>query len=329
VTAVEHFHNYLYGTKIKIFTDHAPLTHLLTKKNPHPRMERWMLRLKRYELEFFHKAGKDNVVADMLSRLLNAEDINENSADDYLDVIVAGVNKTTETPQESTVPDNQRILVVEGEDVSCKNSSVVGRDSEQLINEQDQDEDIRWIMNRIKDYGHIRPKITNFANKDQRAYFREFENLKIKNNLLYRLHKESRARHFEQLVLPKASVERIINQIHAGRFSGHLGISKTWGKVNERFYRPNLKDKIREYIKACDVCQKTKITISSPKAFIRPIFPHRINQIVATDFAGPFRETVRKNKYLLVITDLYGKWLELIPTPNKETMTASKAIVEH
>ena len=151
VTAVENFHNYLYGTKIKFFTDHAPLTHLLTKKNPHSRMERWMLRLERYELEFFHKAGKDNVVADMLSRLPSAEDINENSADDYLDVIVAGVNKTTETPQESTVPDYQGILVVEGEDVSCKNSSVVGRDSEQLINEQDQDEDIRWIMNRIKD----------------------------------------------------------------------------------------------------------------------------------------------------------------------------------
>jgi len=69
-----------------------------------------MLRLERYELEFFHKAGKDNVVADMLSRLPNAENIHENSADDYLGVLVAGINKSTETPQESTVLDKKGIL---------------------------------------------------------------------------------------------------------------------------------------------------------------------------------------------------------------------------
>jgi hypothetical protein len=69
VQAVEHFHTYLFGRKFKLFTDHEPLTWLTNKKKPHARMERWMIRLEYNELEVAHKPGKDNIVADMLSRI--------------------------------------------------------------------------------------------------------------------------------------------------------------------------------------------------------------------------------------------------------------------
>jgi len=41
--AVEHFHTNLYGGKVKIFTDRAPLARLANNKNPPSRIKRWML----------------------------------------------------------------------------------------------------------------------------------------------------------------------------------------------------------------------------------------------------------------------------------------------
>jgi hypothetical protein len=69
VMAVEHFHQYLYGKQFTVYTDHLPLTWLLNKKNPHHRLERWLLRLSLYNLVIAYKPGKENLIADFLSRL--------------------------------------------------------------------------------------------------------------------------------------------------------------------------------------------------------------------------------------------------------------------
>ncbi len=45
IVTVEHFHAYLYGKNFTVKTDHLPLTWLWNKTNPHPRLERWMMRL--------------------------------------------------------------------------------------------------------------------------------------------------------------------------------------------------------------------------------------------------------------------------------------------
>ena len=58
VMKVENFHLYLYGTKFKIFTDHLPLTLIWTKKNLHPRIVRWMMRMPLYEFKVIYKSGK-------------------------------------------------------------------------------------------------------------------------------------------------------------------------------------------------------------------------------------------------------------------------------
>jgi len=49
--------------------------------------------------------------------------------------------------------------------------------------------------------------------------------------------------------------------------------------------------------------------------------------MIASDFAGPFNKTHNGNKYIQVITDLYTKYMMVIPQPNKETKTASTTIV--
>ena len=57
--------------------------------------------------------------------------------------------------------------------------------------------------------------------------------------------------------------------------------------------------------------------------------PEHTNHMIASDFAGPLNTKKAGNKYLQIITDLYGKYLIVVAHPNKETKSAAKAIVDN
>lgn len=76
VMAIEHWKETLYGSEFTVFTDHQHLTWLLNKKDPHPRLERWMIRLSLYRFTLVYKPGKENIVVDMLSRLPDENTLN-------------------------------------------------------------------------------------------------------------------------------------------------------------------------------------------------------------------------------------------------------------
>ena len=70
VFALEKFRYYLLGTKVIVYTDHAALRYLLTKKKAKPRLIRWILLLSEFDIEIRDKKGAENLVADHLSRIV-------------------------------------------------------------------------------------------------------------------------------------------------------------------------------------------------------------------------------------------------------------------
>ncbi|XP_021743097.1 uncharacterized protein LOC110709193 [Chenopodium quinoa] len=94
VHAIEKFRSYLVGSKVIVFTDHAALKYLLSKKDTKPRLIRWVLLLQDYDIEIRDKKGAENVVADHLSRLpivegeIEALPIDDSFPDDQLFAII-------------------------------------------------------------------------------------------------------------------------------------------------------------------------------------------------------------------------------------------------
>ncbi|CAL9012099.1 unnamed protein product, partial [Prunus brigantina] len=94
VFALEKFRSYLVGSKVIVYSDHAALRFLLTKKDAKPRLIRWILLLQEFDLEIRDKKGSENVVADHLSRLVDENHgdgkilpLNESFPDEQLFVI--------------------------------------------------------------------------------------------------------------------------------------------------------------------------------------------------------------------------------------------------
>ncbi|CAM9000173.1 unnamed protein product [Rhodiola kirilowii] len=69
VYAFEKFRPYLVGSKTIVYTDHAAITYLMTKKDAKPRLIRWIPLLQEFTIEIKDKKGVKNVVADHLSRV--------------------------------------------------------------------------------------------------------------------------------------------------------------------------------------------------------------------------------------------------------------------
>nr|GEZ69513.1 putative reverse transcriptase domain-containing protein [Tanacetum cinerariifolium] len=68
VFALKIWRHYLYGTKCTVFTDHKSLQHILNQKELNIRQRRWLELLSDYYCEIRYHPGKENVMADALSK---------------------------------------------------------------------------------------------------------------------------------------------------------------------------------------------------------------------------------------------------------------------
>ena len=68
VFALKIWLHYLYGEKFEVYSDHKSLKYNFTQRDLNMRRRRWMEFLEDYDFTLHYHSGKENVVADALSR---------------------------------------------------------------------------------------------------------------------------------------------------------------------------------------------------------------------------------------------------------------------
>ena len=129
-----------------------------------------------------------------------------------------------------------------------------------------------------------------------------------------------------QVVVPIALRQTIVEQLHSN--AGHLGIRKTFEKVKERFFWPGYEQDVKDAVQRCDRCQRRNHPIPKHQAPIDTIESEYPFQKISWDIMCPLPATTRGHKYILVVTDLFSKWVEAFPLVTTDSVTLAKVLVE-
>ena len=95
----------------------------------------------------------------------------------------------------------------------------------------------------------------------------------------------------------------------------HVGTKRTLADLRQNYYWPSINKSVKEYVRACDACQRNKPSRKAPRPPV--IFPitERFQQ-VHVDIVGPLHTSSKGNSYLFTMIDRYTRWLEVVPIDN-------------
>ncbi|GFX71021.1 transposon Tf2-6 polyprotein [Trichonephila clavipes] len=268
VWALNKFRTYLGSLPIKVITHHAALTHLTTGKNLSNRMIRWALKLAEFSIEWEHRSGTQNTIADVLSR---------NSIESII-----------------------------GEKVNCAIiRDLVLSSRDQLIEEQKTDPELGHIYRYLEnpEDSSVTAAICENWSRDCRL---------VEGLLFYAKYATSLGE--MRVYIPKFLRNEIMREFHDNTLAGHFGRFKTYHKIRDVCYFPYMRKFIDQYVSTCHMFQINNYKNALPAGRLIPIVSNYPNEIVTLDLLGPYPVSrVRRNRYVLVITDHFSKWAEIIP----------------
>ena len=111
--------------------------------------------------------------------------------------------------------------------------------------------------------------------------------------------------------------------------AGHLGLSKTYEKLRQKYYWKNMYADYAHWVKTCADCSTRKIPKRHPKAPLLPIPVERPFDRVAVDCSAPFPATHSNNWYIVIFTDYLTRWPEGFAVSNVEATTIAELLVDH
>ncbi|XP_064464406.1 uncharacterized protein K02A2.6-like, partial [Ornithodoros turicata] len=134
------------------------------------------------------------------------------------------------------------------------------------------------------------------------------------------------------LCLPETQQLRVLEEYHARKFGGHMGIRRTFERIHERYFWPNMYRHVKRYVKGCDPCQRMK-SARAPYGLLQPVQAEATFHTVGIDIIGPFPSS-RRYKYVIVAIDYLTKYVEAKPVTNIEASTIqafieSRLILKH
>lgn len=328
---------YLLGHEFIIQTDHCPLRDMHKKSSNNRRVDRISLVLQQYNIkEIRHVSGKCNCMADYLTRYpRQVED-----DDDFLEVdfgfipsfntehherqsdtnikmtppLISAVTTRAQTKKlnQQTSMNDRTPAAIQSSPLNDQPPIVAGHDFNIsfIIKAQNEDKLCQEKMLELK---------TNSTNC---SYI-------LEDDVLYKL--IHRGVFTKKLILiPSSMILALLHAYHDMPWSAHFGLRRTYMKLKDKYWWPDMKVTIKNYIQGCFKCQSFNIGRHKAPGLLHPIEPPGGPfQLIGIDYSGPFPPTPQGNRYVLAITDYFTKWIIAIPLSNQTAQTTAEALYEH
>ena len=294
VYAIEYFSHYLTGRTFVLYTDHAPLTALSAQ---HKRtLHRLHALLNEYSFEMKHIPGKNNPVADFLSRSHGArrateEEVEGEESGEAVEIAAAQAAAT------STVYD--ALLIAQ------QNDPVLGP--------------VHLALARNEPIPPLTPDLRKYHDR-----------ISLKGTILcitlpgrQGMVDDERPR----AILPITLRNDIMQAAHAHPLAGHQGANRTAERIREQFWWPRLDADVQKFVNQCPTCQAT----SNKDARHRPVFDNfplskGPNYRIHVDLFGPIKDKEGQQRFILGITDAFTKIIRLKAIHSKSATEVAKAI---
>jgi len=130
-----------------------------------------------------------------------------------------------------------------------------------------------------------------------------------------------------QIIVPRVLVNRILEEAHDSPTGGHFGVNKTLGKIRKHFYWSSCKQDVEHWCESCKVCLAKKGPADKGKSSLQIYNAGAPFERIQLDILGPLPISSSGNRYLLVITDCFTKWVEAFPLRNIRTKTIAEVFV--
>jgi len=117
----------------------------------------------------------------------------------------------------------------------------------------------------------------------------------------------------------------VFNQYHnSGLGGGHHAHHHTWLRIKQDWWYPGMHNNIKNHCLACPTCQARILSSAARQKTSRPSTHLSPGYIIGIDIVGLFEgRTLRRNRYLLVITDYLTKWAQLYHMAKADTTTTA------
>jgi Integrase zinc binding domain len=131
-----------------------------------------------------------------------------------------------------------------------------------------------------------------------------------------------------RVLVPPALRSKVLKLVHGNKLGGHWGILRTAAMVRCRYYWPGWASDVRKAVLECLACDLGRLRRPGGQARMVRYHPSRRFQMVAMDVLEMSPETKRGNRKVLVIGDMFPRYLVAVPMSDESADTVARVFFD-